>query len=532
MIKTKSSIQKTDAQTTTVSTLANTDLLRLNIKIAKEGKVVQEQRGKSFTANFARILGQMMSPGSLVDPSIGWTPGTVSSSTHSKRDYHMLAQPLAAAAPAKGQTIRAGFLTAMNGQNITFDISANGSATLGTMRLTEHSVYAVIPTGIRKGIYEVESFVTTDWPTQTLKLVGLNADPSDPVGFWITLVSKINPDRGSGTTVGEVNRIEVGSNNTPTGIDDFCLYETYRDSDITPADAPSVTAPVVAGNTARIAISSTFTNNSGEQKTIREIGLYLRCIVDSTSVSGASGHDINLDPAGNYQTGGTYNWQALCARDVIDSLVTQAGESFTVIYEILISVAPDLQSGVLENFADLLYRQLDRASRTVRDLFNTNHTALNQVGQMWVVNQDVLQAIQLSTGNYLGYDKHDYGKFGILLGSDESDIDVDDVFLRNGQADNVLIANGTQSAQLLYHKTYLVDFELTGTEAVCVFERFVENKSGAAIEVKQVGFSVASARAITRPTLIARNNLGAESFTIADGAFYRIRYKIGVAISP
>lgn len=520
----------------TASFMGNTGSLYLNIKVVKDGSVVHQQRGKSFVANFARLIASMMQT-PPVDHDLVLPTDTGAAQLNRSKFDACLRGILVDGGGTLAQVPRARepIIDSITEWNVADDpervrIAHGGSPIYGN--LYEHGERVHIFTGDHKGTYAIgESFASGSTAQRVIKLTGLNATGSEPNAECRSIFI-INPARGHFSYIGASGRIELGRSDTPTAIDDQVIIDPFKDSELTPSAATSVTPPVIAANTARISVSSTFTNATGSIQTIREIGLNLRHTVDNNSTT-QSEHILKLDRTVHTTNPHT---QILCARDVLDTPIEASiGETFTIIYEILCNADAVTGTVVNENFADMLYRQMAQTSRACRDYFNNSHT-VSSVWYPFRVYSDTTNrygSFNNQTVYPLDRNVFNLGLHGIVLGSESEPVDIDDVYLRDSLGEDVTIPNGSHSGALIYHPTFYTDFEMDSGKAVAVFTRFVENKSGAPITVKQLGLTVASGSIVTRPALIARTNLAeVDWFTIADGAFYKIEYKVGVGLSP
>lgn len=497
----------------------NKETFHLNIKVVKDGNVVHEERGNSFVANFMRMLAQSMAIGpidesldfdELIQPGStkmeAWTWAALLLNNNGAPDTSAWPEPVTVTGWQDGNRV-----------NVTYS-----TTTLNRSFPLQQSHYLYIPRGQNQGVYPI-----TSAPSQAYVLDGLNADPSDDVGMLVIPVLPYNPQMGTNTPHLRAWKVLLGGDDTPVSLNDKWLLAHYDNDEMTPSGPIAVSPPVIADGVSRIAMSTTFTNNSGVEKTIREIGLLLRLSLHHTATSESITRNGYLTRDGNLSTWGSYTALSLGARDVVTPIPIQPSETFSIIYEIITSVAQDKSSGIMENFNELLYRQLASNARTSRNYLNEQVSAGVARQQLLVPEND-----NRSFGATVPYHRYNQAYFGILLGHAEGDVDADDYFLRDNEnpPNDVMIPFGTSTGCLVYHSTRYVDFELTATTCYLVFERLVENKSGAAITVKQIGFSVAAAGNMDNPTLISRKNLGLNDFTIADGEKYRVRFKFGIEI--
>lgn len=507
---------------------ANTDSFHINIKVVKNGKVVHEERGNSFVANFMRFLAQSMAIGPI-DYDYDFSTVTPINPGCTKFDSWLWVAPMYNKTGGPGlnafpePVLITGF-PASNRINTQHQVNL-----VGLLNQIRDAHYVYISNSIHSGVYEVldsGGITGGSW----FELDGLDADPSDPAGALVFPLVPYNPQMGTNTTHLRAWFIALGNNDTPVAIDDKWLYSSFTNSEMVPSGSIDVSPPVISANVSRIAMSITFTNNTGVEATIREIGLMTRNSLYHTATSGVTVQNAYLKRDGLLSATGGHTAVGMVARDVLSStgIPVAPSETFSIIYEIVTSIAGDTNSGIMENFNELLYRQLATNTRTARNYFNSQIDAGVSRFQFYVPEND--------HGSF-GAGAAPYGRFntayyGILLGSEEGVVDADDYFVKDNASppNDVIIPLGTDTGKLVYFPTKYVDFELGANNCFLVFERIVENRSGGSIEVKQIGFSVAAGQDFLSPTLISRKNLGVDSFTIADGERYAIRYKIGIEV--
>lgn len=521
-MKVKTNTEKKQRNVFTGKICGNSPSLYLNIKVKKDGKIVHEEKGNSFVRNFPALLGYMFNLGVPIDTSI--ERNTLNNFGLSDINCCTL-----------GRTSRSDVsVINWNQDTNTVRFSMNSSTAMH-QQMVRNSEYIGIQDGPNRGIYKIEGFVeVTNWAQWDLILDKPVPDTNAPMQFnrSVLFFYYTNPVKGRSENNLRITRIALGAGDTPVTLQDFNVEDEYYDDELEIPGIPTVSAPVVVGNESKIACTQTFTNVTGETKVVREIGLFLNQSTATVHGTGAQLHH-RLIKEGGITSQSVPIVNVMVSRDVITPLTVAHGENFTIIYEVVCSADTINDTVMTENFSDLLFRQMADSSRSIRDYFNVTRTHGKNVDQFKLYSNTAgtYQTVEFHHGVF-NPNQLDLSHHGIVLGSEESEVDIDDVFLRNEFANAVKIPNGSHAGALIYQPTFYSGFEITGTEALLVFSRFIENKSGAPITVKQLGFCIAHTGSTTIPVLISRINLGTpeKQFTIADGEFWKIEYKIGVSI--
>lgn len=150
-------------------------------------------------------------------------------------------------------------------------------------------------------------------------------------------------------------------NNTTTGVDQQRLENKIGRFDTT---GTTRSEPAVQSNSSTITLSRQFTNNKNYDITVGEIGVEARAELRE--------YQFNDDEEKNI----------LIARDSVSDFTVASGNSVTIEYKLQLSNSGD--GGMMSQFHQLLYRQIQQTSRTVRDTNNNDRNNSQVVGQFMV----------------------------------------------------------------------------------------------------------------------------------------------------
>ena len=516
-IKTGSSTRKVKKpKTFNASLVANTDNLHLRVRVLKGEKEIYNERANSLLGSFSGLMGLwfgLAEHRSTDRPYMSnelYVPNAnnyilccrSASGGHPSTPQHPEPNPIVSW-PAADE-VRVSHAT---------NTMARGAVMQGRKILIRGPVHA--------GLYTVLEATNMTTSQSVLKLDGLVSDPADSTDGHIIPFVGFNP-RPYGQTdskIGRINRIYVGGSTEPVKLTDPWLHNPHALDDFTGYDA-SMTAPVIAVNQSRMAITAQFTNVSGVEKSISEVGLSVHLFSHSSIGNDGLTNQgtIYLNREGTSHAIGWASNLTMIARDVVTTFPVAPAESFTVIYEIVSSINQELTSGVVAAFNECLYRQLANVNRVARGYWNVDHNT-NHTSYQFNITENRVPRFENSV-------------FGPIFGAEETDVDIDDYFLRNISNGHSRIAHGIEDGRLFYYDPRVVETVQSDTEAYHVVERLVENRGSVNVVAKQIGLVSASGGQQEHPVLLTHDIIPvADQITFEPGDIYRIRYKIGVALN-
>ena len=501
----------------------NSDSFHLNVKVKMGTKVIIDQRANSLTSNFLKKLLLHMTSFGITDITSPVTDGDTTlrsqiappplsftsygfPTSHSTVHFalsHGLAHPALYS------------INSWDGDLI--NISHSNSAFIRDPLRSYGHYLAITGSPSYDGVYKILDNPSNPSTLETvLQLEGANFDSQVATGD-VRVYPIVRPNYGSSDVYSgradwrlNATRIMVGASTTPSKIGDFTLFKPHFNSKMEVTALPTVATPSISLDSSTIAISQAYTNQSDEVLSVGEFGLL--STESHANISGASDGYVNRD--GTIYEGsnnGIRYVSYLLSRDVVEPFNVQPSGSFTVIYEI--ETVAQGKEGVVAGFNELLYRQLAQASRTVRNFFNSDHSA-NQDS-----NQFFMQGRSLITG------RRDYSFFGLQVGTSEDDVDIDDYGMRNALDQNTRIPSFSGDNALLHHGTYLDSFFEDDDECKATFSALFENRGTVNVTVKEIGLTVASAQNTTHPVLLSRNILETiEHQVVEPGKILRVNY--------
>ena len=252
--------------------------------------------------------------------------------------------------------------------------------------------------------------------------------------------------------------------------------------------------------TTRMVLTKTFTNNSGQDIEIKEVGIY-----DTVNTNG----------------GGTNGWSylgILLVRDVLGSTQTVPdGKTITIDYEIVFELTPDTQDtdtdgtngGFIDDFLSLLRTKLIQWDYARNNYFNM---AVGGVNACVSDNTDYYKA----------------ERYGVLIGTDNT---------YTSMTNNNLLSKidqGDQDGELWYYGMNFEPYVIDDVNNEAYFEvfRIFENRGSTSITVAEVGLAGNNKRDTAMEfnfsgQLLARTALApADQFTIAPGELVKVTYQI------
>ena len=245
----------------------------------------------------------------------------------------------------------------------------------------------------------------------------------------------------------------VGKDNTPVNVSDLWLHDMIRhgsnDGELTHSNK-EITALATDKPSSRFVVTRSFTNQTSQDITVREIGL-------------ASDYSISNNPS---------RPKVLLARDTMDEgIIIPPTKTLTVEYEVIIELSPDTQDtdtegtngGFLQDFMFRLRDIARYASSNMEHLFNMAAPGGSASSQR--------------SGSYRGYN------FGIQVGNDNTYVSMTDNNLMG------LIPHGSELGQLWYHGMDFGDLFIdeVGNKATFSMSRLFQNKSDEPITIKEIG---------------------------------------------
>jgi len=291
----------------------------------------------------------------------------------------------------------------------------------------------------------------------------------------------------------------VGEDNTPVHVTDMWLRNMIRHgSGVGELNHGNrdVSALATDKPSSRFVITRSFTNQSDQDVTVREIGL-----------------------AGDYTASNTpARAKILLARDTMDEgIIVPPNKTLTVDYEVIIELTPDTQNtdvdgtngGFLQNFMSRLRSIANLADWNMEHVYN-----MAAPGGSASAN---------AHGNYRGYD------YGIQVGSDNTFVSMTDENLLG------LIPHGAEEGQLWYHGMDFNDLEIdeVANKATFVMSRLFQNRSAAPIVIKEIGLrgNWSFNTSFISNRLYARSALHPDDqVTVQPGEFIMVEYQVEVIV--
>lgn len=313
--------------------------------------------------------------------------------------------------------------------------------------------------------------------------------------------------------------IRCGSLDDPTSIVDSvlaCEIPNGSNDGQLSYDSKTINTPSVGVTISELAIQRDIVNNSANNITIKEIGMYA----------------VGLNQGNNY------DFWTLLARDVLNTPITiLSGQTLLFTYRISTDVTST--SGILIQFNELLYRQIAQTSREAKDVFNNNIVRSISASQFMCMGTGGESRVYQSTSGGQGL-THKYlgpqvGRPDLLGTLTKQVVNTNYRLQYLEDASDARIPhsdNGTVNT-LVYHGILGSVLYVDGVANSVYFtiERFFENNSGGDIIVDEIGLYVGFSTGIGRiedSHCIART-LVSPSITLSDGEFLLVRYKIQIS---
>lgn len=253
----------------------------------------------------------------------------------------------------------------------------------------------------------------------------------------------------------------------------------------------SISSQITDQESSKFTISRPFTNNSGEQVALREIGIM------------------------SY----SQNQWMLLARDVLASAVQLAqGSTLSIDYE----VVSNIQNFTQDTDTGGTNGGWTRRFITLMRLFASNHSSAEYYGAMAMGGN----GSALALNQYQNNANAEGWRYGVRLGTNNKYVSMTDESL-NPDDDNVNgIENGFGDNQLVHSGTHFGEFQTGDDYAQFTVERYFENKGAVPIEVKEIGlFGNGSTSTTMTPSLFARKALNAnDQFTIQPGQTVKVGF--------
>jgi len=408
-------------------------------------------------------------------------------------------------------------MISMSGDLLTISHPSSGSTTYDPLRF---AWFGVINSGSYAGNYKVLSTTSSSVNQTQIQLEGLNVSPtlvgSQITGSFHTVVSRMyqqyNAIDGTGANV----QVPLGIDGLfiGTGTEPVKIWHNYPqrilNTDIFSRNGITLSAPNTIGETTKIAISQTFTNVTTINRQVSEFALFGK--MDGGSISYRFAANTKL-PSGIYQTRGKL--RTCIARDVVTPFLVGPAQSFTVTYELVIQ--NDTKKGMLSNFANLLYRNMQDTTRGVLDTINVSRNAGFSSSQL-----------AINTG-VRGLSDFDNSQVGIQIGRHTGSIDIDNFNLTDDEGNLSRITHGTGTGQMYYYGSRPIGHYVQDDfNAYMDIEALFENKSSSPIDVNEVGlnvnppgnYAVCISRAILEP---------GERQTVDPGEILKVIYRIAIS---
>lgn len=271
----------------------------------------------------------------------------------------------------------------------------------------------------------------------------------------------------------------------------------------------SISQPAVATNDSEITLSRTFTNDNDYPITVGEIGV----ITDNGVDNGRE--------------------ESLIARDVVSSFTISADSSITIDYTITISNTGG--GGMMSQFHQQLYRQLQGTNRNIRDINNNEQEGDRTMANQWIGastsgGQDLSHNGMPNLGQFIGpvpgITTNELANTNVSLGGDPSNDD--------GQ-----IPHGTGNDELKYSGAFVDKIYTDQANDEVYFEcsRLMESLGENPITVKETAMYVGSANYDRAEypeyaVMISRHVLDSSEFvTIQPGEIFKLKYTFKISLS-
>lgn len=191
------------------------------------------------------------------------------------------------------------------------------------------------------------------------------------------------------------------------------------------------------------------------------------------------------------------------ARDVIDVTV---GADSIVSFNHSIRTTASASEGIMENFLDMFYRQLQRTNRNVQD---TNNNDRN----------DGPSKTQFDLRDYDGFISENVG---VVVGSGTKNVDIGDFALDN------LIVNGINDGELFRVGTFVDDIVMDEDAGTAYFDvsTLYENRGSVSVDIEEVGLYTGGP---SGTVLIARAKPGSTQ-TVAAGDTAKATFRFSVNV--
>jgi hypothetical protein len=261
----------------------------------------------------------------------------------------------------------------------------------------------------------------------------------------------------------------------------------------------------VASGFSSAGISRAFSNGSGGDVTVKEIGLICRCRGRSDS---------------------PYYINVLLIRDILSSPLTVGNqESLSISYRIKCLTTGT--GGFLQQFPSLLARQfMYNQTDTCKDCGGTDRTYASSAAPLRLISAGGMGNVGLQTSSGAGYDvTSTLG--GIVIGAANTAVAPNNFDMAQ------LIPSGADQGtpnEIMYYGTVVYGLEIdntgTGTGEFTV-EALFRNVCGASQQVAEIGLR-ATGYGSNKPYTIARH-VPAAPVTVADGEYLRVTYTISIA---
>lgn len=330
----------------------------------------------------------------------------------------------------------------------------------------------------------------------------------------------------------------VGTSNTPVSWSQFHLQDPIPNGsssgELVYDTSHNFSEPVITNygspvtdSDSVIKVSRVFTNNSGADIDIKEVGIFSRFTTMYFYHIGHPTHEASTSTAPT--STGSQNESYMMVRDVLTTPITVGIGSFVTI-EYAIKTEIELATGgFTHNFNRLMYRHFMGRSFAVECLKGGTYTTSSQNYGFLAASQGAkhfvgAQNYSLHYHNNCHPDEFTQGEgLGVVIGlSDDihGGINSNDLHTR--------IKHGTGTNQMLLYGSFVHNYVATPGDMKAEWdcERVCVNRSGSSITVKEAGLTCMLSS--SRICLIARDILPSP-VTVLDGDGIRVRYKFIIA---
>ena len=461
------------------------DLFDLEIEIKMDGEVYARAKANSLTENFLTLMFNMMG----IRRSFG-----IKDIYHTRMDQTSQKIPFSS---SFGKTILS--VTTSDPRTVTISGAINVTDVGDGVQLSGIRTPAKM-----NGRWIVESLAVGNTKltlaNASLSIVGSSAYVSGDTPSFVLGFDSVAQGISDGFLDEETFYrpwICVGVGAETTTKLDWALNNFVKDGSSTGQldySAMLVAVPAVAGNTSTLTVTRDFTNNSGGDISVKEVGLF---------IGGWPGSIYSNDLA-----------MVLIARDLSTFTVTN-GSTIEVSYRF--NTSSVAAGGFLRQFGELMYRQMANLGREAKDLENVSKTFSRSEEQFRVAVGGGSSYLDFSP-NVISNRPMQYG--GVQVGLVSTPV----AFANFTLASKVFHGVGTN--QLFYYGTVVDNWLSNTTTNKFDISALFENQSGATVSILETGLHVDNNELDSQHAL-ARHALAA-AVDVPDGQCLKVVYRLSI----